>query len=267
METKATKVKISNGEPVFSKNIYDAILFDLDGVITTTEKIHSACWKKTFDEFLGARASERGESFVPFSETDDYLEHVDGRPRYEGVRGFLLSRGIELPEGDGNSPPGEQSVFGLGNRKNQLFKKTLEKESPGIYETSITLARRLKEAGFRLGVVSSSRNCRAVMAAAGIENLFEVTVDGVTAAEKGLRGKPEPDTFIEAAAALGSKPEKSIIIEDAAAGVAAGARGGFGFVIGVARKQNEDELLSNGADVVVGDLGEFGFGEQRAEEV
>ena len=267
METKATKVKISNGEPVFSKNIYDAILFDLDGVITTTEKIHSACWKKTFDEFLGARASERGESFVPFSETDDYLEHVDGRPRYEGVRGFLLSRGIELPEGDGNSPPGEQSVFGLGNRKNQLFKETLEKESPGIYETSITLARRLKEAGFRLGVVSSSRNCRAVMEAAGIENLFEVTVDGVTAAEKGLRGKPEPDTFIEAAAALGSKPEKSIIIEDAAAGVAAGARGGFGFVIGVARKQNEDELLSNGADVVVGDLGEFGFGEQRAEEV
>ena len=266
METRATKVKISNGEPVFSKNIYDAVLFDLDGVITTTEKIHSACWKKTFDEFLGARASERGEIFVPFSEIDDYLEHVDGRPRHEGVRGFLLARGIELPEGDGNSPPGEQSVFGLGNRKNQLFKKTLEKESPGIYETSITLARRLKEAGFRLGVVSSSRNCRAVMAAAGIENLFEVTVDGVTAAEKGLRGKPEPDTFIEAAAALGSKPEKSIIIEDAAAGVAAGARGGFGFVIGVARKQNEDELLSNGADVVVGDLGEFGFGEQRAEE-
>lgn len=261
METSATKVKIPDGETIFSKNVYDAVLFDLDGVITSTEKIHCACWKKTFDEFLSRRASKRGEDFVPFNETDDYLEHVDGRPRYEGVRSFLFSRGIELPEGNRDSPPGEQSVFGLGNRKNQLFKETLEKESPGVYETSITLVRRLKEAGFRLGIVSSSRNCRAVMATVGIENLFEVTVDGITAAEKGLRGKPEPDTFIEAASVLGSKPEKSIIIEDAAAGVAAGVRGGFGFVIGVARKQNEDELLSNGADVVVSDLGEFGLGE------
>lgn len=261
METSATKVKIPNGETIFSKNVYDAVLFDLDGVITSTEKIHCACWKKTFDEFLRDRASKRGKDFIPFSETDDYLRHVDGKPRYEGVRGFLLSRGIELPEGSKDSPPGEQSVFGLGNRKNQLFREILEKELPGVYETSVALVRRLKEAGFRLGVVSSSRNCRAVMASVGIENLFEVMVDGVTAAEKGLRGKPEPDTFIEAAAALGSKPEKSIIIEDAAAGVAAGAQGGFGFVIGVARKQNGDELLSSGADMVVGDLGEFGFGE------
>lgn len=261
METSATKVKIPNGETIFSKNVYDAVLFDLDGVITSTERIHCACWKKTFDEFLRDRVSKRGEDFIPFSETDDYLRHVDGKPRYEGVRGFLLSRGIGLPEGNKDSPPGEQSIFGLGNRKNQLFREILEKELPGIYETSVALVHRLKEAGFRLGIVSSSRNCRAVMAAAGIENLFEVTVDGVTATEKGLRGKPEPDTFIEAASALGSKPEKSIIIEDAAAGVAAGARGGFGFIIGVARKQNEDELLSSGADVVVSDLGEFGFGE------
>ncbi len=261
METSATKVKIPDGETIFSKNVFDTVLFDLDGVITSTEKIHCACWKETFDEFLRDRASNHGGNFIPFSETDDYLKHVDGKPRYEGVRGFLLSRGIELPEGSRHSPPGERSVFGLGRRKNQLFRETLEKEPPGIYETSVALVHRLKQAGFRLGVVSSSRNCRAVMAAAGIEDLFEVTVDGVTAAEKGLRGKPEPDTFIEAASALGSKPEKSIIIEDAAAGVAAGARGGFGFVIGVARKQNEDELLSGGADVVVSDLGEFGFGE------
>ena len=267
METSATKVKIPDGETIFSKNIYDAVLFDLDGVITSTEKTHCACWKKTFDEFLRTRASKSGENFVPFSETNDYLEHVDGKPRYEGVRSFLLSRGIELPQGNSNSPPGELSVFGLGNRKNQLFRKALEKESPGIYETSVVLARRLKEAGFRLAVVSSSRNCRAVMSAAGIENLFEVTVDGVTAVEKNLRGKPEPDTFIEAASALGSKPQKSIVIEDAAAGVAAGASGGFGLVIGVARKQNEDELLSNGADVVVSDLGELGFGEYRARKI
>ena len=261
MKTHAAETEFQNREGVFSKNICDAVLFDLDGVITTTEKIHSACWKKTFDEFLRARASKEGEDFVAFDETDDYLEHVDGKPRYEGVRGFLLSRGIELPEGNADSPPGEQSVFGLGNRKNQLFTATLEKESPGIYQTSVALARHLKEAGFRLAVVSSSRNCRAVMAAAKIEDLFEVTVDGITAAEKGLRGKPEPDTFIEAASALGTEPARSIVIEDAAAGIAAGACGGFRVVIGVARKQNEEELFSNGADIVVRDLGEFGFGE------
>ncbi len=261
MKAQALKTELLNGESIFSKNNCDAVLFDLDGVITTTEKIHSACWKKTFDEFLRARASKKGENFVPFNETDDYLEHVDGKPRHEGVRGFLLSRTIELPEGDTNSPPGEQSVFGLGNRKNQLFTETLEKESPGIYHTSVALAHHLKEAGFRLAVVSSSTNCRAVMAAAGVEDLFEVTVDGITAAEKNLRGKPRPDTFLEAASALGTKPARSIVIEDATAGVAAGASGGFGLVIGVARKQNEEELFSSGADVVVRDLGEFGFGE------
>lgn len=259
MKTHAFKTGLLNGENVFSKNNCDAVLFDLDGVITTTEKIHSACWKKTFDEFLGVRAREKGEDFIPFNETDDYLEHVDGKPRYEGVRGFLLSRAIELPEGDINSLPGEQSVFGLGNRKNQLFTETLERESPGIYHTSVALARHLKEAGFRLAVVSSSRNCRAVMAAAGVGDLFEVTVDGITAAEKGLRGKPRPDTFLEAASALGTKPARSIVIEDAAAGVAAGASGGFGLVIGIARKENEEELFSTGADMVVRDLGEFGF--------
>ena len=260
MKAHALETEFQNGKTVFSKNTYDAVLFDLDGVITTTEKIHSACWKKTFDEFLRAWASKKGEDFAPFNEKDDYLEHVDGKPRYEGVRSFLLSRAIELPEGDTNSPPGEQSVFGLGNRKNQMFAETLEKESPRIYQTSVALARHLKEAGFRLAVVSSSRNCRAVMAAAGVEGLFEVTVDGVTATEKGLRGKPEPDTFLEAAFALGTKPARSIVIEDAAAGVAAGASGGFGLVIGVARKQNEEELFSNGADMVVSDLIEFGLG-------
>ncbi|MCY3625024.1 MAG: HAD-IA family hydrolase [Candidatus Dadabacteria bacterium] len=260
MKALALETEPGNEESVFSRKTYDAVLFDLDGVITTTEKIHSACWKKTFDEFLRCRADESGGSFIPFSETDDYLEYVDGKPRYEGVRSFLLSRSIDLPEGNRSSPPGEQSVFGLGNRKNRLFTETLEKESPGIYQTSVALARHLKEAGFRLAVVSSSRNCRAVMKATGVENLFEVTVDGVTATEKGLRGKPQPDTFIEAALALGTKPARSIVIEDAAAGVAAGASGGFGLVIGVARKQNEEELFSNGADMVVSDLGEFGLG-------
>ena len=261
MKAHALKTELQDGKNIFSKNVYDAVLFDLDGVITTTEKIHSACWKKTFDEFLSARADKKGEGFVPFNETVDYLEYVDGKPRYEGVRSFLLARAIELPEGDTDSPAGEQSVFGLGNRKNQLFTEILGKESPGIYRTSVALARHLKEAGFRLAVVSSSRNCRAVMAAAGVEDLFEVTVDGVTAVEKGLRGKPQPDTFLEAASALGTAPARSIVIEDAAAGVAAGASGGFGLVIGVARKENDEELFSSGADMVVRDLGEFSSGE------
>ncbi len=256
-----TKLTIATGKTIFSKNTYDTVLFDLDGVITSTEKIHCACWKKTFDEFLAARTREHAENFVPFSETKDYLQHLDGKPRYEGVRSFLLSRGIELPEGTRNSKPDERSIFGLGNRKNQLFTKILKKKPPEVYKTSIALAHHLKEIGFRLAVVSSSRNCRAVMAAAGIEDLFEITVDGVIAAEKNLRGKPEPDTFIEACLTLGSEPARSIIIEDAAAGITAGVRGGFGLVIGVARKHNENELLLNGAKIVVRDLGEFVFGE------
>ena len=250
----------------FSRKRYDAVLFDLDGVVTTTARVHSACWKRTFDEFLLERARDSGEEFVPFDETDDYLEHVDGKPRIEGVRGFLLSRGIELAEGGEDSSPGEPSVFGLGNRKNEMFSKALETEAPGVYETSVELARSLSRRGFRLAVVSSSRNCRAVMRAAGVEGLFEVAVDGVSAAEKGLRGKPEPDTFLEAARLLGSGPERSVVVEDASSGVAAGRRGGFGLVIGVARGDNAEELLRSGADVVVGDLGEFGpagGGEER----
>ena len=257
MKTGQSAAKPREVRNTFSRKRYDAVLFDLDGVVTTTAGVHSACWKRTFDEFLLQRARSGGEEFVPFDETGDYLEHVDGKPRYEGVRGFLLSRGIELPEGGADSPPGEPSVFGLGNRKNEMFASALETESPGVYETSVALARSLARRGFRLAVVSSSRNCRAVMKAAGIDGLFEVTVDGVSADEKGLRGKPEPDTFLEAAKLLGSGPERSVVVEDASSGVAAGRRGGFGLVVGVARKDNGDELLESGADIVVRDLGEF----------
>lgn len=260
MKTGAAAAKSRVIPSPFSRKRYDAVLFDLDGVVTTTARVHSACWKKTFDEFLLERSRSGGAEFVPFDETGDYLEYVDGKPRLEGVRGFLLSRGIELPEGGEDSPPGEPSVFGLGNRKNETFRSALERESPGIYPTSVDLARDLSRRGFRLAVVSSSRNCRAVMKAAGIDGLFEVTVDGVSAAEKGLRGKPEPDTFLAAATLLGSAPERSVVVEDASSGVAAGRRGGFGLVIGVARKDNEDELLASGAHMAVRDLGEFDFG-------
>lgn len=260
MKTGAAAAKPRVIPSPFSRKRYDAVLFDLDGVVTTTAKVHSACWKRTFDEFLLRRAESAGETFVPFDETRDYLEYVDGKPRLEGVRGFLLSRGIELPEGEEGSSPGEPSVFGLGNRKNEMFTGALESESPGVYATSVDLARGLSRRGFRLAVVSSSRNCRAVMRAAGIDGLFEVTVDGVSAAEKGLRGKPEPDTFLAAAALLASAPERSVVVEDASSGVAAGRRGGFGLVIGVARKDNGDELLASGAHMVVRDLGEFDVG-------
>ncbi len=261
MKARAAEANRQNGKSIFSRKIYDAVLFDLDGVITSTEKIHCACWKKTFDEFFLARERETGEIFSPFDETEDYLRYVDGKPRHDGVRSFLLSRGIELPGGQSGSPPGESSIFGIGNRKNELFVKTLENRSVEIYETSISLARFLKEAGFRLAIVSSSRNCKAVMTTAGIEGLFSVIVDGVSAMEKGLRGKPEPDMFLEAARALGAKPERSVVIEDASVGVAAGAKGRFALVIGVARKNNETELISNGADIVVSDLGELRLGE------
>lgn len=260
MKTGAAAAKPRVIPSPFSRKRYDAVLFDLDGVVTTTAKVHSACWKRTFDEFLLRRAESAGETFVPFDETRDYLEYVDGKPRLEGVRGFLLSRGIELPEGKEGSSPGEPSVFGLGNRKNEMFTSALKSESPGVYATSVDLARGLSRRGFRLAVVSSSRNCRAVMRAAGIDGLFEVTVDGVSAAEKGLRGKPEPDTFLAAAALLASAPERSVVVEDASSGVAAGRRGGFGLVIGVARKDNGDELLASGAHMVVRDLGEFDVG-------
>lgn len=244
-------------ENPFIRSTYDAVLFDLDGVVTATAKIHSACWKKTFDEFLENRAKTTGAPFVPFREPEDYLDHVDGKPRLAGVRDFLLSRGVELPEGQTDAPTGEESIHGLANGKNQMFKASIKKQPPDIYETSLDLARRLARSGFRVAVVSSSRNCVAVMKSAGIENLFEVTVDGVRAAEKNLRGKPEPDTFVEAARLLGTEPGRSVVIEDASSGVRAGRKGGFGLVIGVARKNNEEELLRDGADMVVADLGEF----------
>ncbi len=259
MKTLNTDGESLTEKNVFSTDAYDSVLFDLDGVMTKTAGIHSACWKKTFDQFLSARVREGEKPFAPFNEAEDYLAHVDGKPRYEGVRSFLCSRGIELPQGTEDSPAGEHSVFGLGKRKNDLFRQTLEKKGPEIYETSAELVHSLKKAGTGLAVVSSSRNCRAVMKSAGIDDLFEVVIDGVSASEMELSGKPEPDTFLAAAEALGSPPERSVVIEDSAAGVDAGKRGGFGLVIGVARNNNSQELLQSGAHTVVSDLSELRF--------
>ena len=220
--------------PVIISEI-DAVLFDLDGVLTTTRAVHAAAWKDTFDEFLARWDAEHATTTVPFNEVDDYIAHVDGKPRQDGVRDFLSSRGIELPEGQPESPRDEVSVWGLSNRKQLLVESELERLGVEVFPGSIAWVRELREAGLRTGVVSSSRNCGAVLEYAGITNLFDVTVDGSTALTLGLDGKPAPDMFLEAARQLDVQPERSVVVEDALAGVAAGTAGGFRFVIGVDR--------------------------------
>jgi alpha,alpha-trehalase len=240
--------------PVLSPDRYDAVVFDLDGVLTDTASLHLEAWTELFDAFLAAREGRPVPS-QPFTRAD-YLAHVDGRPRYEGVATFLASRGIELPRGDVADPPGRETVSGLGNRKNVLFRARVER-GVEAWPSSVAVVRALREAGVATAVVSSSRNTRMVLDAAGIRDLFPVIVDGVDAAERGLPGKPDPATFLAAAAELGAAPERAVVVEDATAGVEAGARGGFGLVIGVDRGGNREALLRHGATVVVDDLGEL----------
>jgi len=234
-----------------------ACLFDLDGVLTQTAKVHDAAWKEMFDGFLRPRAAAAGESFVPFDPVADYDEYVDGRPRYEGVREFLASRHIELPDGAADDPPGADTVHGLGNRKNELVLRMIRELGVEAYEGSVRYVRAVRDAGLRTAVVSSSANCRDVLRAAGIEELFEVRIDGVVAEHEHLRGKPEPDTFLAGARALGLGADASAVFEDALAGVAAGRAGRFAYVVGVDRVGQAEALREHGADVVVKDLAEL----------
>jgi beta-phosphoglucomutase family hydrolase len=243
-------------EPL-TRERFDAILFDLDGVLTETATVHAACWKRLFDEFLRERSDRTGEPFRPFDPEADYLSHVDGKPREDGVRDFLKSRGIELPDGAPDDPPGTDTVRGLGNRKDQLVNEILESRGVEAYAGSAELVRALRAAGFGTAVVSSSRNSRAVLEAASIADLFDVRVDGEVAAQLGLPGKPRPDTFLAAARDLGVDPERAVVFEDAISGVQAARDGGFGLVIGVARHGDPEELRRNGADLVVDDLAEL----------
>jgi alpha,alpha-trehalase len=243
--------------PDLAARRFDAVLFDLDGVLTSTARVHATCWKRMFDEYLRRRAAVTGEPFKPFRIETDYQQHVDGRPRYDGVREFLASRDITLPEGVPTDPPTAETVCGLGNRKNELFHETLAVEPPEVYPGSLSLVHTLRERGIRTAVVSGSRNAASVLEAAGIAQLFEVRVDGLTAAEGGLAGKPAPDTFLEAARVLDVEPSRAVVIEDAASGVAAGRAGGFGLVIGVARTDSRASLREHGADMVVADLAEL----------
>lgn len=228
-----------------------ALLFDLDGVLTQTAKVHLAAWRDLFDAALAARGI--GEEFSDA----DYAAFVDGRLRQDGVRTFLASRGISLPEGSPDDPPTAETVHGLGNRKNLRLLGVLERDGVDRYEGSVAFLQAARAAGFPTAVVSASRNCRQVLEAAGMEHLFDVRVDGEVAAERGLRGKPAPDTFLAAAEALGAEPRQAAVFEDAVAGVEAGRAGAFGWVVGVDRVGQRDALLAAGADVVVDDLTEL----------
>jgi beta-phosphoglucomutase family hydrolase len=234
-----------------------ACLFDLDGVLTQTAKVHAAAWKQMFDDYLRRRAQETGETFVPFDPIGDYDQYVDGKPRYDGVRSFLASRDIELEQGGPDDPPGAETIDGLGNRKNEILLKLIREQGVQPYEGSVRYVNAVRAASLRRAVVSSSTNCRDVLHAAGIEDLFEQIIDGVVAEREHLQGKPAPDTFLAGARALGVEPAQAVVFEDALAGVQAGRAGQFGFVVGVDRVGQAEALRTHGADVVVGDLAEL----------
>lgn len=227
-----------------------AVIFDLDGVVTRTAAVHAAAWKQLFDTFLRRR---QGAAFLPFTEAD-YLDHVDGKPRYEGVVAFLASRGIELPRGQPDDPPRRDTVCGLGNRKNRLFQEALETHGVEVFESTLRLVRALRGRGVKTAIVSSSQNAAAVLAAAGLQDLFDTRVDGNDIPRLKLKGKPEPDLFLEAAIRLNVEPRRAVVVEDAVSGVKAGRAGGFGQVIGVDRAGRSQALKDAGADVVVTDL-------------
>jgi beta-phosphoglucomutase family hydrolase len=231
-----------------------ACLFDLDGVLTQTALVHAAAWKEMFDTFLREHGARAGQPFVPFDPVGDYARYVDGMPRADGVRSFLASRGITLPEGSRDDPPGAATVHGLGNRKNVLVLGRIRESGVVVYDGSVRYVRAVRDAGLPRAVVSSSANTLAVLESAGLVDLFDVRVDGVVAVQRGLRGKPAPDTFLAAADALGVHRRSAAVFEDALAGVEAGAAGGFGFVVGVDRAGHADALRARGADIVVGDL-------------
>jgi beta-phosphoglucomutase family hydrolase len=234
-----------------------ACLFDLDGVLTRTATVHAAAWKQMFDEFLQAHASSTGTAFVPFDAHEDYDRYVDGKPRLDGTRDFLRSRGIDLPEGDDADQPGTPTIRGLSNRKNDLVIEKIRTDGVQTYPGSVDYVRRVRAAGMKTAVVSSSANTKDVLACTQMTELFDAVVDGVIAKQLGLPGKPAPDTFLAGARELGTDAAHSVVFEDAQAGVAAGRAGRFGFVVGVDRVGQAEALRQSGADVVVSDLSEL----------
>jgi beta-phosphoglucomutase family hydrolase len=239
--------------PKITAERYDAVLFDLDGVLTKTAAVHEAAWRAMFDDYLRRRA-ERGQGeFRPFTD-DDYLQYVDGRPRTDGVTTFLASRSITIPAGTPDDGPDQETAWGLGNRKNEAFNKVLGKQGVEPYDDGVALLRGVRAAGIRTAVVSSSANTAAVLKAAGIYDLFDARVDGTTVERLGLAGKPAPDEYLEAAKELAVAPARAVVVEDAISGVQSGRAGGFGLVVGANRRDDGDALRAGGADVAVTDL-------------
>lgn len=241
---------------------FEAVLFDLDGVLTPTARVHAAAWKRTFDDVL-EHLSEG--DFTPFDADGEYRSYVDGRPRYDGVATFLAARDIELPWGHPSDEPGSDTICAIGNLKNALVGRVLAEEGVQPYPGSLTLLDELGALDLRLAVVSASANAASVLAAAGIEDRFDARVDGVVTSDLGLAGKPEPDSFLEAARRLSVSPEKAVVVEDAVSGVQAGVKGRFGLVIGVDRHDDPGGLRDAGADVVVSDLSELSSRRSRSE--
>jgi beta-phosphoglucomutase family hydrolase len=232
--------------------IYRAVIFDLDGVLTRTATLHARAWKEMFDGFLESR---EGEDHGPFDVEDDYLRYVDGKPRLDGIRSFLASRDITLPEGEEDDPAEHETVWGLGRRKNDLFLELLEREGAEVFEDAVEQLDAWRDRGMRTALITSSRNGRRILRSTGLDDRFEVTVDGNDAARLGIAGKPAPDIFLHAARELGVEPREAVVVEDAISGVEAGRAGGFGLVIGVARSGGAG-LREAGAHVVVEDLRE-----------
>jgi beta-phosphoglucomutase family hydrolase len=234
-----------------------ACLFDMDGVVTQTAVVHAAAWKEMFDDFLRDHAARTGTEFVPFDPAADYDTYVDGKPRLDGTRSFLESRGIHLPEGTPDDPPGAPTIYGLSNRKNELVLAKLAAGGVQVYEDTVRYIRAVREKGIKTAIVSSSANTKQVLDSANLSDLFDVRVDGLIAAERGLRGKPAPDTFLAAAAELDATPDHAAVFEYALAGVEAGRAGHFALVVGVDRVGQAEELKKHGADIVVKDLAEL----------
>lgn len=234
-----------------------ACLFDLDGVLTNTAAVHNAAWTQMFDEYLRGRAQRLGEEFVAFDPQVDYPEYVDGKPRADGVRDFLASRGIRLPEGDPDDPPGAETVQGLANRKNEEVLRRIDEDGVEVFEGSRRYLEAARDAGLRRAVVSSSANTHQVLEVTGLIDLVEGWIDGITIGVEGLKGKPAPETFLAGARCVGAEPAEAAVFEDALAGVEAGRAGRFGFVVGVDRVGHAEALRAHGADVVVRDLAEL----------
>ncbi|MEJ2052752.1 MAG: trehalose-phosphatase, partial [Calditrichaceae bacterium] len=247
----------TNEENNKTKESIEAVILDLDGVITETSKIHAKSWKKMFDEYNQKLTESGKQKFKPFSIEEDYYEYINGKPRYDGVRSFLKSRNIELPEGDPGDKPGENTVCGLGNHKNELFQKLLTEEGVTVYNDTVEKIKEWRNHGIKTAVVSSSKNCKKIVEMTGLSELFDVRVDGIILAELNLNGKPAPDTFLHAAKELNVPPSRAAVVEDAISGVQAGKSGRFKLVIGVARSGTANELLENGADIVVRTMAEL----------